>query len=167
MFNNILVPLDGSELAECAINYAQDLAKRSDAGKIALVSVTEKVTGLTHDSESLERFDASGDAGLAQTDRGVIVTVGKMEKQAQSYLERVAEKLSSEGISVAVEVLIGNPAEQIAKYVEENDFDVVVMSSHGRSGPSRWAHGSVADKVFRTVCIPILMIRAPGCSSGV
>ena len=75
--------------------------------------------------------------------------------------------MKAKGIKVDMEVLLGDPAEEIASYAKHNGCDIIVMSSHGRSGPSRWAHGSVADKVFRASCVPILMVRAPGCTTGI
>ncbi|OGO06013.1 MAG: hypothetical protein A2Y60_05020 [Chloroflexi bacterium RBG_13_54_9] len=64
------------------------------------------------------------------------------------------------------QVLMGNPPEEIASYAEESGVDLIVMASHGRSGPSRWAYGSVAEKVFRSSCVPVMMVRAPGCFPG-
>jgi nucleotide-binding universal stress UspA family protein len=56
-------------------------------------------------------------------------------------------------------------AEEIINYANPGGYDVVVMSSHGRSGLSRWTYGSIIDKVFRSVGIPLLVVRAPGCFS--
>jgi len=64
-------------------------------------------------------------------------------------------------------VLLWKPAEAIVGCAEEHGCDLIVMASHGRSGVSRWAYGSVADKVLRMSCIPVLMIRAPGCVLGI
>jgi nucleotide-binding universal stress UspA family protein len=94
------------------------------------------------------------------------VTFGKMTEQAWRYLGRVEKKMKAKGIPVRSEVLMGNPAESITKFAEKENIELIVMSSHGRSGPSRWALGSVTDKVFRACCVPILMVRAPGCIAG-
>jgi len=96
--------------------------------------------------------------------RFVAETFGKKEKQADKYLGIIAEKLEAKGLKVHTEVLFWPPAEAIAAYAEQNGADIIVMSSHGRSGLSRWAHGSVADKVLRASCVPVLMVRAPGCA---
>jgi nucleotide-binding universal stress UspA family protein len=58
-------------------------------------------------------------------------------------------------------------AEEIAFYAKHPGCDIIVMASHGRSGPSRWAYGSVADRVLRASCVPVLMVRAPGCVPGI
>jgi nucleotide-binding universal stress UspA family protein len=92
---------------------------------------------------------------------------GKKENQAQRYLGRIAKKLETKGIKVRTEVLFWPPAEAIASYAEDNGADIIVMSSHGYSGPSRWAHGSVADKVLRASRVPVLIVRAPGCIPGI
>jgi nucleotide-binding universal stress UspA family protein len=190
MFKKILVPLDGSKLAECALDYAEELALMSKAEKLTLISVTEKIKGVVYSSESGEKLLASNDSGLGELSNpsnrgffpnannvysisayspishdhtGVSVEIGKLEKQAQKYLIRIADRLQEKHLPVSTEVLIGKVAEEIIKYAHEGVYDVIVMSSHGRSGPSRWTYGSVTDKVFRSVCIPILVIRAPGC----
>jgi len=93
--------------------------------------------------------------------------VGKKGRQAQRYLDRIAKGLASKGIKVQTEVLLGNPAEEITIYAKTRDCDLIVIASHGRSGPSRWAHGSVADKVFKASGVPILMVKAPGCMPGI
>lgn len=202
MFKTILVPLDGSTLAECALEYAETLAQNCQASEVILVSVTERILGRTQSAESKELLQSSdssrvggglpglgrelatanpqlygpqtgtqgalsGSDTIADGSKGTAVIVGKLEKQAYNYLKKIAKRFKTKNIPVKYEVLIGNPAEQITKYAEENDIEVIVMASHGRSGPSRWALGSVSDKVFRATCKPILLIRAPGCFIGV
>ena len=157
MYSKILVPLDGSKLAECALPYAEDLAKGRDTYEVILVSVTERVQGYRAED------DPSQPKGLQL----IPEAVGKKEKQAQRYLDRIAKAMEAKGIKVRTEILLWPPAETIIGYAEQFKCDMIIMASHGRSGPSRWAHGSVADKVFRASCIPILMIRAPGCVPGI
>jgi nucleotide-binding universal stress UspA family protein len=167
MYKKILVPLDGSKLAECALPHAEQLAKGCEAAEIILVSVTERVQGYVAGGGSTESLLLSG-GGFGShiqppTQHSMSATFGKKEKQADRYLSRIAEKLQSKGIKAHTEVLFWPPAEAIASYAGQNGADVIVMSSHGRSGVSRWAHGSVADKVLRASCVPVLMVRAPGC----
>jgi nucleotide-binding universal stress UspA family protein len=153
VYNKILVPLDGSKLAECALPYAEELAKGCGTEKVILVSVTERVQG----------YRALEDPGQPLGQRLAPEAFGKKEKQAQRYLDRIAKKLEAKGIKVDTDVLLGNPADEIVIYAKHPGCDVIVMSSHGRSGPSRWAHGSVADRVFRASNVPVLMVKAPGC----
>ena len=89
--------------------------------------------------------------------------VGKMERQAVKYLDRIAKRLEDKGVKVTKEVPLGDPAREIIIYAEVKGCDLIIMASHGRGGPSRWLHGSVADKVFKSVRVPVMMIRAPGC----
>ena len=78
-----------------------------------------------------------------------------------------SRRLIKKGVNAKTEVLLGKPAEAITSYAEKNGIDLIIMSSHGRSGISRWASGSVAERVFRSACVPVLMVRAPGCSPKV
>jgi nucleotide-binding universal stress UspA family protein len=170
MYRKILVPLDGSELAECAVPHVEVLAK-CDAEEVILVSVTE----LVQDYKVLEGVGGPIPAptgGWVPPSRPlgqrlVPEAFGKKEKQAQRYLERIAKTMAANGINVSTEVLLWKPAEAIVGYAKQYGCDLIVMASHGRSGPSRWAYGSVADKVLRSSCIPVLMIRAPGCVLGI
>ena len=167
MYEKILVPLDGSKLAECALPYAKEMAKGCQTEEIILVSITERVSGQTRAPEVQELYHASERRGLQGAGSEVSVTFGKKERQAKKYLSRIAEGLESRGIKARKKVLLGNPAEEIVKSAEHEDIGVIIMASHGRSGPSRWAYGSVADKVFRASSVPVLMIRAPGCVPGI
>jgi nucleotide-binding universal stress UspA family protein len=184
MFKKILVPLDGSKLAECALEYAEELAKNCSSTELVLISVTERTVGSTVAPETRELFRSSsldtlsGSAGSSSFSPGMpdgpvkkneptSIILGKMEKQAQNYLNRLAKRFKTKGIPVSTEVLVGSVADQIVAFADKGGFDTIVMASHGRSGPSRWAMGSVSDKVFRASCIPVLMIRAPGCFPGI
>lgn len=157
MYEKILVPLDGSKLAECALPYAEALAQGCHTGEVMLVSVTERVKG----------YRPLEDPSKLIGQRLIPEATGKLEKQAQRYLDRIAKEMKAKGINVSTQVLLWSPAEAIVGFAEEAGCDLIVMSSHGRSGPSRWAYGSVAEKVFRATCVPVLMVRAPGCAPGI
>jgi nucleotide-binding universal stress UspA family protein len=171
MYKKILVPLDGSKLAECALPHAEELARGCEVAEVILVSVTERVQGYRAIEGSTERIVGSGGGwGSSMAPPGqrlVPEATGKKEKQAQRYLDRVAKTLAAKGINVSTDVLLWKPAEAIVGYAKQYECDLIIMASHGRSGPSRWAYGSVADKVLRSSCIPVLMIRAPGCVPGI
>jgi nucleotide-binding universal stress UspA family protein len=156
MFKKILVPLDGSKLAESALDYVADLSTRLGVEKVTLVSVTERVQGY----RLIDDPAAAGEGRLAPE------AVGKMETQAQKYLNRVGKGLQAKGIKVETEVLLGDPAHEISLYASSPGADLLVMASHGRSGPSRWAHGNVADKILKAVCIPVMVVRSPGCTGS-
>ncbi len=67
----------------------------------------------------------------------------------------------------AMEILHGRAAETLAEYASRNGIDLIVMATHGRSGVSRWVWGGVADRILRSACVPVLMVRAPGCVPGI
>jgi nucleotide-binding universal stress UspA family protein len=157
MYKKILVPLDGSKLAECALPHVEELAKGCDTEEVILVSVTERVKG----------YRALEEPSQPLGQRLIPEAFGKKEKQAQKYLDRIAKAMAAKGINVSTEVLLWKPDEAIVGYAKQSRCDLIVMASHGRSGPSRWAHGSVADKVLRASGIPVLMIRARGCTPGI
>ena len=167
MYNKILVPLDGSKLAECALPHAEELVKGCGTAEVILISVTEQVQARTRAPEAQELYRSSDSPAYQSTGPEITVTFGKNQRQAQTYLGRIAKELEAKGTKVRTEVLFWPPAEAIASYAELNRADIIVMSTHGRSGPSRWAYGSVADKVLRSSCVPVLLIRAPGCVPGV
>jgi len=157
MYKKILVPLDGSKLAECALPYAEALAKGCDTEEVILVSVTERFQG----------YRAFEDPSHPLGQRLAPEAVGKKETQAQKYLDRIAKAMEAKGIKVGTEVLLGDPAEEIIIYAKHPGCDLIVISSHGRSGVSRWTHGSVADRVFRGSPVPVLMVKAPGSVPGI
>ena len=153
MLKKIVVPLDGSKLAECALPYAEELAAKHVAEEIVLISVTERIQG----------FRPIEDLGMPTEEFLAPEAVGKMERQATKYLDKIAKGLEGKGVKVSKEVLLGDPAREIIIYVEVKGCDLIIMSSHGRGGPSRWFHGSVVDKIFKAVRVPVMVIRAPGC----
>jgi nucleotide-binding universal stress UspA family protein len=150
MYKKILVPLDGSKLAECALPHAEEVAKGCGTEKVILVSVTERAQG----------YRAVEDPSQPLGTQLVPEAVGKEEKQARSYLSRIAEAMEAKGIKVDTEVLLGDPAEEIVIYAKHPGCDIIIMSSHGRSGIHRWTHGSIADRVFRGSPVPVLMVKA-------
>ncbi len=165
MYQKIVVPLDGSKLAECVLPYVEQLASDCRTQEVALVTVTEYIVGVT---DIMVTHPGASDTREAFTEHGGKVTlgIGKMQKQGEKYLDRVAKRLREKGLNVRTEVRRGKPAEEIVSFCADNGSDLIIMASHGRSGPSRWALGSVADKVFRATCVPVMMIRAPGCMPG-
>jgi len=139
MYEKILVPLDGSEIAEVALPYAEELAGRLGS-EITLISV----------SHSTEEQDQQMFQSYIQK------TVESMRERAERYFERPSER----AIEVNSAILVGNPAEKIVDYADSGDIDLIVMATHGRSGISRWALGSVADKVLRATERPVVLVRA-------
>ncbi len=164
MYEKMVVPLDGSKLAECVLPHVEELAKGCSTEEVILVTVTERIVGSTRVAQYTQPV---GPLPPPEPVIKIPVAIGKKQKQGQRYLNRIAKGLRKKGIKVRTEVLLGNPAEEIASFTEHDGADLIIMASHGRSGPSRWAYGSVTDKVFRASCVPVLMVRAPGCVLGI
>ena len=153
MIKRILVPLDGSKLAECALPYAEELAEKLGS-EVALVSVTNRTQGFWPFEDPEERTE----------ERLIPEAVCTMEERAGNYLDTTAKEMEGKGIKIFKEVVCGKTAEEISNYVDTRHIDLVIMSSHGRSGPRKLLRGSVAQKVLKTARVPIMLIRAPGCN---
>ena len=155
MYKKIMVPLDGSNLAECVLPHVESLVKAGQVGEVVFARVAEPYNFNLMSGEELPkaedivRFDAEARAG------------------AEKYLQTVVDRAKTNGVSVRGEVLIGRPSVKLAEYANSGGFDLMMIATHGRSGVSRWVWGSVADRLLRAVCIPVMMVRAPGCVPGI
>lgn len=143
MYQKMLVPLDGSELAEIVFTYAKELAGRLDLD-IILLQVCPP---------SLREFIPMQKAYMEQAAETV-------RHQAREVQKKIGIEPEGKQVEVRGELTIGHPAEEILRFTEENNVDLILMASHGRSGIRRWAMGSVADKVTRASCAPVLLVRA-------
>jgi nucleotide-binding universal stress UspA family protein len=149
MLDKILVPLDGSELAESVLDYAVFIAASCRAAEVILVRVhgfLDPVAMKTMTARMVEQIEETS------------------EKEAEIYLQRIAEDLGKKNIIARTQVLSGNPADEIIEYSRKNGIGLIVMSTHGRTGVSRLVWGSVADKVLRSSTIPALIIPARNSS---
>ena len=82
----------------------------------------------------------------------------RLEKEATEYLNKLADRLNSKGILTAIYVILGEPAGVILDYSLKNQMDLIIMSTHGRSGISRWAFGSITEKVTGASKVPVLVV---------
>jgi nucleotide-binding universal stress UspA family protein len=99
---------------------------------------------------------------------GEIEDLNKANKlAAEAYLKKLPDRFKYENFDVRCEMLTGNPAEMLAEYATKTQPDLILISTPGRSGPSRWVWGSGADRLLRAACVPVLMVRAPGCFPGI
>ncbi|MFB6270801.1 MAG: universal stress protein [Halobacterium sp.] len=151
MYDNILVPTDGSETAEAAVDQAVDLAEKYGATVHALYVVDVDATNLALGTEQVERIR-----------RGELDQMPEVKAKADEATGYVADAAAERGVDVEEHVTAGSPARAIRKFVEDNDVDLVVMGSHGRSGLSRVVLGSVAEKVLRRTRLPVLVVDAHG-----
>ena len=153
MYTKILVPLDNSELSECSLEHVKQVASVGGVSEVVLFRVIEHLS--PNDAAAWQQ------AGYTVTDRQ-----NKNKENAKEHLSRAAKILVDQGITTRVEVVEGHAAESILDYAEKNNFELIIISTHGRSGISRWTFGSVADKVVRHSPIPVLVISPPGCRSS-
>jgi len=143
MYQRMLVPLDGSELAEVVFTYAKELAGRLDL-EVILLYVCSPV---------LREFVPMHRAYIERAAETV-------KRQAREVQQRTGIQPGGKPVEVRGELVVGHSAEEILRYAEENAIDLILMATHGRSGVRRWAMGNVADKVLRTSKIPIWLVRA-------
>jgi nucleotide-binding universal stress UspA family protein len=141
VYDMIVVPLDGSVLAEVALPYAEELAGRLGS-EVTLLYVSELTDG---------RHQHMGQSYLRKV-------AADTEQGAKTYLEAPAKK----PVRVKSVTLSGDPPEEIVRYADSQESALIVMATHGRSGIKRWAVGSVADKVARATERPVVLIRGKG-----
>jgi len=154
MYERILVPLDGSKVGETALPHVENLVSKLAPKTKVEVTLLQVIT-------SLEHYVA-----IAGTLESPLIPYSKQEteqikKNAKDYLNKAGEGLKSKGVTVKTTVATGSAAEEIIKTAHEINADLVAMSTHGRSGLSRWALGSITDKVLRQGNVPLLVVRAP------
>jgi nucleotide-binding universal stress UspA family protein len=169
MFKKILVPCDGSDLArEAVFPQVEDLAKSMDAEVIILRVVAAPVgrsgtafrPGAPEMPVSLPVTPE--DAHVARHPIYRDQEIASAEAEARRSVAQAEAMLRDRGIAVRSEVLLGQPAEEIIDYAKDQDADLIVMCTHGRSGLGRWVFGSVTEKVLRGAKTPVLVIRPDG-----
>ncbi|GAC1445794.1 MAG: universal stress protein [Chloroflexota bacterium] len=149
MFKQVIVPLDGSELAEQALPYAEHLAAATGA-TLHLVRVVEPPSAVR----------AHGLGAPVNVYENVVAA---QRGEATAYLDGIRSRLESEGITTIVATLDGYAAAALLDYAREESVDLVVMTTRGRTGLTRWAVGSVADRVAHGGTVAVLLVPAgPG-----
>jgi len=141
MYKRILLPLNGSAQARHALPHAIAQAKRFGA-ELVLLEVL---------SPSL---------GMHGLEKGSREWVSRYKTNlARENLQDAAAEAQQRGVRVKMSTAEGHAPTRIVEFAEENDVDLIVMSTHGRSGLSRWLIGSVADRVLRGAKVPVLLVR--------
>lgn len=152
MHMRILIPLDGSKVGEAALPVVTDfIVKLAPEVKVS-ITLVGVITRLTH-------WVAVGEASapVSYTDE----ELNLIKRRVTEYLKKTGETLKDQRISVSIRVHTGSAAEEIIKVSDEIKADMIAMSSHGRSGLSRLAFGSITDKVLRGSNAPVLVVTAP------
>jgi nucleotide-binding universal stress UspA family protein len=140
MFKKILVPLDGSRVAEAVLPHATELARLHD-GEVVLLRV--------------ELASNYGTEMVTEAERQAV-------EEARRYLTDVAASLREARVRVSTAVVpYGYAPEQILAQANLTGADLIAMATHGRTGVGRWMLGSVAEKVLRAAVTPVLLVRSP------
>jgi nucleotide-binding universal stress UspA family protein len=144
MITRIVVPLDGSRLAEQVLPYVRLLSRAAQAHIVLLQAIEPASPNL---------IALPGRASQVQITEG-------LRNQVEKYLEEVAASLRMEGLVALPKVIEGHPASGIVDEGKQEVGTLIAMSTHGRSGITRWRMGSITDKVLHAVTNPLLMVRA-------
>lgn len=142
MYTKILVPLDGSPLAERALTHAEEIGRATKA-EIILFQSLQAPLGDAPEAGQSEESKAVQDAAAA----------------ARAYLEKAAKPLREAGVTVRCEVAQGSADAEILGFAHREDVDLIIMSTHGRSGVSKLLLGSIAQKVMVTTKRPVLLVK--------
>ena len=154
MYQKILVPLDGSELAECVLPHVEAIAKGCGVQNVIFLRVVED-------------FQAYSGGDYIPSEEDIRRINTESRTAADNYLEQLVSRVAYRGVNVQSQVITGKTAESIVDYATKNKVDLIIIATPGRSGVSRWIWGSVADRILRSACVPVLMVRAPGCVPGI
>jgi len=142
MYKKILVPLDGSKVAEAVLPHAKSLAY-SEGALLILLTVAANPLDFMFSDPSLAESAVQEEA-----------------EKSKNYISEIEKDLKTSGFKVSTLLRIGSVAETILGTAEELEVDIIAMSTHGRTGAARWLIGSVAEKVVNNSKVPVLLIRS-------
>lgn len=148
------MPLDGSELSECSLEHVKAIASGCRVPETVLLRVVEPFS-----AEAVSALALAGDDVLRKAEL-------ESQTEASDYLAKIRNSLVKDGLAVEAVIVDGRPAEEILDYAKNNKVDLIVMTTHGKTGVSRWFFGSVSEKVLQHSAIPVLMISPPGCRTS-
>jgi nucleotide-binding universal stress UspA family protein len=147
-FRKVVIALDGSPFAETSILYAEQLIKGAGA-EVILLLVSEPPMVPPSWSRDAESHRREYQERLA----------AELQQQALEYLEKAKTAFTRKRIKVRPHAVVGMPGETVIEFAQKENVDVVALTTHGRSGVSRWVHGSVASKIAQECERPVLLVR--------
>ena len=156
MFKRILVPLDGSRFGSRALQYATEVAQHFDA-EVVLIQVVGPATPVA--------TTTGIDAGIGSPAAAEIAMQAALEEdkrnstRAKRYLSGKIRGMKPRDIKGSYQVVVGDPAQSIMSFAQKEHIDLIVMTTHGKSGLKRAFMGSVADAVIRESGKPVLVVR--------
>ena len=145
MYQKVLVPLDGSDLAECALPHVKKMVKEGFVKDVTILTVID-----IHPSALLEGADTT------------VIYKAQMNN-SREYMNKVQAQFRAEGMEVKTEILQGSAAQVISDYANDKKVELVVIATHGYSGVKRLMFGSVAFRVLHDSHVPVLLIRPDSC----
>ncbi|SDQ46667.1 universal stress protein [Natronobacterium texcoconense] len=151
MYNRILVPTDGSKVAQTAVDNAIDLAEKYGAEVHALYVADTDAIAFGLGTEQVDRID-----------QGDFASMTELREDAENATGYVVEQAEKNGLTAVEHHAGGKPHEKIAGYAENNGIDLIVIGSHGRSGVRRALLGSVTERVLRSTHVPVLVVDYEG-----
>ena len=151
MYDRILVPTDGSKVAEAAVQQAVDLGEKYDAEVHALYVADTDAIAYSLGTEQVDRIRQGNFQGMTE-----------LRKKAEAATNYVVELGEEKGLDVVTRHAGGQPHDMIADYARDNDIDLIVMGSHGRSGIRRALLGSVTERTLRSTHVPVLVVDYRG-----
>jgi nucleotide-binding universal stress UspA family protein len=146
MYQKVLLPLDSSKLAECALAEVKKLAEGGFVRAIVLLSVVD--IPMFHEGEGIDRYP--------------MIRKSHFE-ELHKYLNGVSSRIDFKGVEVTAEIQEGNPAQMIINYTKKNAVDLIIIGTHGYSGIKRLMFGSVALQVLHESDVPVLLIQPESC----
>ncbi|ELY89728.1 universal stress protein [Natrinema altunense] len=147
MYERILVPTDGSNVAEAAVEQAIDIATKYDAEIHALFVADTDAIAYGLGAEQVDRIRQGQFEGMTE--------LREDAEEATAYVTNAAE---AAGLTATERHAGGQPHRMIADYAADNDIDLIVIGSHGRSGVRRALLGSVTERVLRSTHVPVLVV---------
>ena len=155
MYKKIMVPLDGSELAECVLPHVKEFVSCFHVETVIFVRVMEPTPARYSEMES-----NSNPHAFESIQKEIKMIDERRRTSVARYLKQTINRVKQDGTKFKAEVLVGQIADRLVDYVDANGIDLVLIATHGRSGISRWVRGSIAEKVLRSSHAPVLMVRA-------
>jgi len=149
MYKRIMVPLDGSKLAECVLPHLETVVKGCLSPEVVVVRAVEPLS--VPYGREIAKFTSLEQVKAFETHQ---------EAEAEKYLKEIVARLRKTGVNARADLVYGKADEVLSDYATKNDVDLVIIATHGRSGISRWVWGSVAGRLIRSVRVPVLMVRA-------
>ncbi len=149
MYKKVMVPLDGSKLAECVFPHLETVVKGcKETPDVVLVQSVEPISVPV--GREVSQFSSINQVKEFEVHR---------KTDAEIYLKEKVAYLAGRGINAKAEIIFGKAGEALADYAKKNGIDLVVIATHGRSGFKQLVLGSVAERLVHTLIVPVLMVR--------